>query len=116
MNDDEKRIVIAKKCGWRVDSDLGTPFCIPPKGNLRFQLTALPDYLNDLNAILEAEKTLDPHATNEAFWYYLYHVTKGDLEGRIWLNCDYNISKWMLRRMVRATARQHADAFILAYL
>jgi len=63
MTPEAQRIAIAETCGWRLVEDHPdyAPYWEDPKGNMvavsnyghRF-----PDYLNDLNAMHEAEKTL----------------------------------------------------------
>ena len=65
MTHEAQRIAIAKACGWRKDKrGLGW---LSPSG----EYSNLPDYLNDLNAMREAEKVLTQgtaekiiHATN----------------------------------------------------
>jgi hypothetical protein len=66
MNEEKQRIAIAEACGWTacriggagaggcVDRP-GRPIGTPPK---RKYICELPDYLNDLNAMHEAEKHL----------------------------------------------------------
>lgn len=67
MNKEQQRITIAKACGWKYITPSQicgyapwrkqyAPQDIPIDGTLPFDI--LPDYLNDLNAMHEAEKTL----------------------------------------------------------
>lgn len=69
MKPEQQRIAIAEICGWRVETKDGTAFVYAPtdsagKGyhgqGIEYEKTLafLPDYLNDLNAMHEAEKVL----------------------------------------------------------
>ena len=51
MTREKQRIAIATACGWTADS-----WCLTPSGWVFAD--AIPDYLNDLNAMHEAEKVL----------------------------------------------------------
>ncbi len=60
MTPESQRIAIAQECGWIVQyelypNDSGYPPNTPTKG---VPCTPLPDYINDLNAMHEAEKVL----------------------------------------------------------
>ena len=56
MNPEEQRIKIAEACGHKFEKFM----CNPPRLiNPAIQLSEIPDYLNDLNAMHEAEKVLD---------------------------------------------------------
>jgi hypothetical protein len=59
MTPEHQRIAIAEACGWsfihRVDKP---PHGLPPNGKNDRYSSPLPDYLNDLNAMHEAEKLL----------------------------------------------------------
>jgi hypothetical protein len=58
MNDSEMQIAIAEACGWKVHPK-DRFIVIPPNAPHSVQpIHTLPDYLNDLNAMHEAEKTL----------------------------------------------------------
>ena len=58
MNPEKQRIAIAEACGWKVHPK-DRFIVIPPNSPNSVQpLYTLPDYLNDLNALHEAEKTL----------------------------------------------------------
>ena len=83
MNPEQQRIAIAEACGWKTgyrDPEAWHP---------------LPDYLNDLNAMHEAEKTLTDKA-HEEFRLNLYDVIGDDS-----------------RLIVSSTAAQRAEAFLL---
>ena len=64
MKPEEQRIAIAKACGFTIESD-GITHCLTPcdfSGNYNPEaklLKKVPDYLNDLNAMHEAEQSLD---------------------------------------------------------
>lgn len=90
MNPEKQRIAMAEACGWS-PSDNGR-FHLLQNGK---SLTKLPDYLNDLNAMHEAEKMLkDKHLlyTNS----YLPEVYKSHFMDDI----------------VCATASQRVEAFL----
>lgn len=99
MNKNKQRIVIAEACGYK---DLETQWsnyhqweC--PDGRIRFgtlndKYACLPDYLNDLNAIYEAEKIL----SNSQVW-------KMD-------SVLFNMADCVAP--FRATASQRAEAFL----
>jgi hypothetical protein len=75
MKPEKQRIAIAEACGWK-NADhpdamklkqgwtMPEKWCMDPKGVLRFNHHR-PDYLNDLNAMHEAEKTLDYDDLND---------------------------------------------------
>jgi hypothetical protein len=75
MKPEKQRIAIAEACGWK-NADhpdamklkqgwiMPEKWCMDPKGVLRFNHHR-PDYLNDLNAMHEAEKTLDYNDLND---------------------------------------------------
>jgi hypothetical protein len=75
MKPEKQRIAIAEACGWK-NADhpdamklkqgwtMPEKWCMDPKGVLRFNHHT-PDYLNDLNAMYEAEKTLDYDYLND---------------------------------------------------
>jgi hypothetical protein len=71
MKPEQQRIAIAEACGWRIESDGANTFVYSPNktsgtgyrmNDIRHPkiIKLLPDYLNDLNAMHEAEKALDP--------------------------------------------------------
>jgi hypothetical protein len=58
MNKEQQRIKIAEACGWKVHPN-DRFIVIPPNSPHSVQpLSTIPDYLNDLNAMHEAEKVL----------------------------------------------------------
>lgn len=98
MKPELQRIAIAEACEWRrVD-------VYEWKDNVRLpkqwiELEDLPDYLNDLNAMHEAEEKLPPNLRNNFM---------DRLDDVIELNPDA-LSEWHL---VHATAAQRAEAFL----
>lgn len=60
MTPEQQRIAIAKACGYR-DGELKPFWLAPPIGQpfIACGINQLPDYLNDLNAMHEAEKVLN---------------------------------------------------------
>jgi hypothetical protein len=98
MNKEEQRIAIAKACGW---SYRKTEFCtywwndevnktLPPNDD---GFRPCPDYLNDLNAMHEAEKVL----TSEQITSYVYSLESMN-------------ERWSTPAF--ATASQRAEAFL----
>jgi len=93
MNPEQQRIAIAEACGW-------TPSKIDKCWNnaKRMEtLEELPDYLNDLNAMHEAEKILDTITDQNTIGSYAAYA-----QCLIW---DGGYS---------ATAAQRAEAFLRA--
>lgn len=86
MTEEQQRIAIAEACGY---THVRIFRCIegPPDGGCGHHPTEphfVPDYLNDLNAMHEAEKVLDDqqdHIMNDTLWdmgkgrKYLWHAT-----------------------------------------
>jgi hypothetical protein len=89
MSPEAQRIAIAEACGWTWKNGVGElrygeskDFC---------DVSRIPDYLNDLNAMHEAEKLL-----------YLKH----------WYLYETNLEMVAPFRTSRATATQRAEAFL----
>ncbi len=106
MKPEQQRIAIAEACGWR---DIkrhgyywtGTRPRQPMEDDAQYMM-ALPDYLNDLNAMHEAEKVLEDRRVD--YVGYLEDTTRHHL-------CTDNLEiiKW---RFISATAAQRAEAFL----
>ena len=101
MKKEAQRIAIARACGWEgiklhwvYHSDTSTEGCNTLKGLLDGSLKVVPDYLNDLNAMHEAEKVLDNYQIDQ----YIYELDE---------IFDPEKSKTPL-----ATAAQRAEAFL----
>lgn len=97
MNKDAQRITIAEACGLETHWPNGMP-----KLNL-------PDYLNDLNAMHEAEKVLNPEQEED----YVHSL------GSLIMSRAYeNDERWTKSNLssfdstYRATASQRAEAFL----
>ena len=93
MKPEQQRIAIAEACGWKPDKRglgwLSPHGCYEPE----------PDYLNDLNAMHEAEKVLTEDQ-REQYLNSLYKVCNPDSM----LNDAWNLNC--------ATAAQRAEAFL----
>ncbi len=112
MTDNEIRIAIAEKCGWERATnayDMDGPMFW--KDGILFKSSGLPDYPNDLNAMHEAEKVFT-NLYAQQYSLFLHKLVMGtmdnfDIEGNCNLEC--------VSRVVRATARQRAEAFLRAF-
>jgi len=107
MNPDKQRITIAEACGWKWNpanppTD-ARPYYTHPTMRAEYNL---PDYLNDLNAMHEAEKVL----TLEQFDRY-----RTDLWSAV-CNSEYAFESCApliaIRAFISATAAQRAEAFL----
>lgn len=110
MKPEEQRIAIAEACGWKGQygkqwlreydkegNDVWAFSGTCPDG----ELSPLPDYLNDLNAMHEAERTLDINQLSQ----YADELDKICVEVHI---CP--LTHWSA--VVCATASQRAEAFL----
>ena len=94
MSPEKQRIAIAEACGFvEVEHDLVWSF-----GSVRFRFCDLPDYLNDLNAMHEAENVLSIEDCDEYMFRLQLLTFKRD---GYWGFCH-------------ATAAQRAQAFLRA--
>jgi hypothetical protein len=102
MTPDEQRIAIAKACGWKFHPD-GIGYY---QGLYSFWMSSKPspNYLNDLNAMHEAEKVLT------ATQLTVYRNTVAIMNGGICI--DDGGSFVNLAFAVSATAAQRAEAFL----
>lgn len=113
MNKEKQRIAIARACGWTCNEyDNGLWWhqdCVFCQDGRYTDEDHIPDYLNDLNAIHEAEKTLADMASDDGGADQLgYAETLADVLGAKWAaNNAYDI--WLL---THATAAQRAEAFL----
>ena len=117
MNDEQMRIAIAEACGWKPDDDgagLNTweaswvgnklyglrPTFRPDRTISSYTVDCVvPDYLNDLNAMHEAEKSAGFHE----------NTSEGRRLTQVYAhNLGYSVSSWK----GYATAAQRAEAFI----
>ena len=103
MNPEAQRIAIAEACSWRCTASFKGAFAcwVRPDG-MDHQTEWLPDYLNDLNAMHEAEETL--LGMNKAE----FAVKLCRIVGRDWPN---GIGGGSFAH-IHATAAQRAEAFL----
>jgi len=105
LTPEQKRIAIAEACGWtslRVIQ--GDPIGRPP--NVKDEYRFPPDYLNDLNAMDEAESTKHMPYTADYVWWLGRIVC----EARV-MNPDKQDESYLNAMAVFADAAQRADAF-----
>ena len=99
MNDSEMQIAIAEACGWKLHPK-NDSIVIPPNSPNSVQPRhTLPDYLNDLNAMHEAEKVLSNGEVEDYF---------DELESQV----PFAMPGTKRRYICTATARQRAEAFL----
>lgn len=103
MTQEQKRIEIAQACGWKliIDNPDYEPYWESPDGRMIGVNSAnpLPDYLNDLNAMHEAVKSL-PQNIKPRYFACLCTVVSGA------------IALHGYSEATEATAAQRADAFL----
>lgn len=103
MTDHKQRIAIAEACKWRREYIFGNGVddyvWIHPTNGKAYpdMLCYLPDYLNDLNSIHEAENFLTEDQQRRYF-FHLFKTQRLD-DGALW-------------KAVHITARQRAEAFL----
>lgn len=100
MDKEKQRIKIAEACGWKTASD--SPNWTYYRPDARGWNGELPDYLNDLNAMHEAEKVLTDEQDLE-YSEFLALVVKARWGANN--SCD-------MQRLRSATAAQRAEAFL----
>lgn len=108
MTPEQQRIAIAEACGWK-NADhpdvmklkhgwtMPEKWCMDPNGEFRFNHDR-PDYLNDLNAMHEAEKTLTVDQLID-------HAERLGASSN-----EMPIKSWVV--LLRATSAQRAEAFL----
>jgi hypothetical protein len=98
MTPEQQRIAIAEACGWKLvmDNPLYEPYWEDTNGNIIGVSCGMrfPNYLNDLNAMHEAENVL----TNEQWWLFVGFLT--EIRGGGVALC------------ISASAAQRAEAFL----
>ena len=95
MNPELQRIAIAEACGWHDWRGIESPH-----DRVKAFGDVLPDYLNDLNAMREAEKVLPDYSPMIRYYNLLCSMCQSD---------DYGI---YAHREIYATAKQRAEAFL----
>lgn len=101
MNEQAQRIAIAEACGWKIDKrypDTWTPPGEKPIIDTAYYTARPPNYLQDLNAMHEAEKVLIGQTKQFAYENALAVVLK---DTDCW-NFD----------LLHATASRRAEAFL----
>jgi hypothetical protein len=108
MNEEEQRIAIAEACGWKFkinDSNyIGELMCKMDELScwLMPALSFIPNYLNDLNAMHDAEKTLKYEYDRIRYINTLQMVIALGKDER-------SVSTF---QTISATAKQRAEAFL----
>lgn len=102
MTPEAQRISIALACGWkkvRINDRGEQVWEAPPTGG------AFPDYLNDLDAMHEAENDLTINQSRD-YLRLLQLVSRGSIsDAEDWMKCMV---------VIHATAAQRAEAFLRA--
>jgi hypothetical protein len=96
MTPEEQRVAIAEACGWtETEAWLDGRRCFErADSNAGWDFDSLPNYLNDLNAMHDAEKAMN----NNDWWKFVEHLT--------------NICGRGTALGISATASQRAEAFL----
>lgn len=107
MTPEQQRIAIAEACGYKRNTTInakdGEPFWTKHNLPQYFFFSSLPDYLNDLNAMHEAEKSL----SDEQFGDY-YSLLE-------WvLGVDRKSIRTRQLKIIHASASERAEAFLRA--
>ena len=103
MSEEEINIAIAEACGWRLFSQFKNLWA-PPRSVVEYDCDAyqLPNYLNDLNAMREAEELLDDDQWLD-YMLNLQDVLQRHPDRGKWVVCQENM---------HSTAAQRAKAFV----
>jgi hypothetical protein len=108
MTEEQINSAIAEHCGWTVWADVIGHMEPDGNGEPKFvPIGELPDYCNDLNAMHEAEKTLNGGKIN-TYLGYLYESNQVGTP-------TSNLNTWEMvatRRSTHATSRKRAEAFL----
>lgn len=112
MNKTKQRIAIAEACGWTdVDLDDGEPWGFAPgeerdpKDITSVHGSWVPDYLNDLNAMHEAEESM----TEVQLSLYAHHMIRSVRHAK---GIPDHESRYPVPFVLRATAEQRCEAFL----
>jgi len=95
MKPEQQKIAIAEAFGWK-RQEPDSCFFDDPTESFQVYVGDLPDYLNDLNAMHEAEKTLNVSDEQITYW-----------QNTLQLVCDRHNTITLM-----ATAAQRAEAFL----
>lgn len=108
MNSEKQRFAIAEECGWRRHPDDSQVFVRPGmepnsvRGIVGANTLRLPDYINDLNAMHQAEKVLASREDCDRFQNLLLLAKPGPADAQ----CAAERWTW------HATAAHRAEAFL----
>jgi hypothetical protein len=110
MNPEKQRIAIAEACGWTgLKESMGYETRYRGTPSETTVWVSLPDYLNDLNAMHEAEKVLPDMASDDDVRDQLgYMETLADTLVAKW-SSNNSADMWLI---THATAAQRAEAFL----
>jgi hypothetical protein len=109
MKPEKQRIAIAEACGWKPGKcPCGEELCNAWKTPAGDNWEYVPDYLNDLNDMHEAEKTLNDEQRAK-FVMTLHFSTDGDLTASLENPRDRALYVFPV---LHATAAQRAEAFL----
>jgi len=109
MTNEQINIAIAESCGWTFINQVDKrPHGLPPDGKKDRYTSPLPYYCNDLNAMHEAIETISVGEKST----YIIHLMDICREHPIGCVPDWTRDKQSLARLVQATARQRAEAFL----
>jgi hypothetical protein len=103
MSDEAQRIAIAEACGWKhvqIEEWMRLVSNAVPPYNFFTKVIEIPDYLNDLNAMHEAEKVLTDAQMSA------YERELG------YLCCKFATKPGPAYKIWHATAAQRAEAFL----
>lgn len=109
MKSEDQRIAIAEACGWEYVEDC---YGWPTHADRRIEgngMSKIPDYLNDLNAMHEAEKSLTL-TDGGVFAKHLLSILDGEFPPDSFEDGTTNIFR--IFDAAHATAEQRAEAFL----
>jgi hypothetical protein len=107
MNEEQQRIAIAEACGFKARTDRHKPMWVTPDGKTLLTMPEhLPDYLNDLNAMHEAE-TLVIYSNDKSPKKYTQQI-----KAAICKDAGVKKAQMDFDMCITATAAQRAEAFL----
>lgn len=113
MTPEQQQIAIAEACGWYdlVKQDVSLFGKHEPESQKTFELD-VPDYLNDLNAMHEAEKVLTTRAQISQYVWELERLTNWKADYIVGSDGKQYLCPASYFCCVNATATQRAEAFL----
>lgn len=107
---EEQRVKVAELCGFY---SIGNEDWVGMRGH-RSEYHPIPNYLNDLNAMHEAEEKLSDRQRKESYGWALAGIVHcGDDEEEDYDGIDTCVLKDDIDFLFHATAAQRAEAFVL---